>query len=131
MFLCAGQWQWESIDASVRLPLSPHTVSTLVSRHDLCVTGEGLTRLTYDPRLLDALLPHVRVFARVSPKQKVSFKSKYWCLFGHINSYVTGMLGTKSMMLCSASTNKNTDAVIFHCLNMNLLKSPHLQLHAL
>ncbi|XP_077069665.1 endoplasmic reticulum transmembrane helix translocase [Siphateles boraxobius] len=64
------EWQWVSIDDSVCLPLPPSSVSDLISRYDLCVTGEGLTRLTYEPRLLHALLPHVRVFARVSPKQK-------------------------------------------------------------
>ncbi|KAG5832777.1 hypothetical protein ANANG_G00294730 [Anguilla anguilla] len=65
-----GEWLWESIDGSVRMPLSPPSVSGLIDRYDLCVTGEGLTRLTSDPQLLHALLPHVRVFARVSPKQK-------------------------------------------------------------
>lgn len=79
MFYLAVDWQWESIDGSVRLLLSSQIVPTLVSRYDLCVTGEGLNRLTNDPRLLNALLPHVRVFARVSPKQKVIFKSL--CLF--------------------------------------------------
>lgn len=79
----ADEWQWVSIDDSVRLPLPPSSVSDLISRYDLCVTGEGLTRLTYVPRLLHALLPHVRVFARVSPKQKVSFprltvESSHW-----------------------------------------------------
>uniref|UniRef100_A0A8B9H6K0 Endoplasmic reticulum transmembrane helix translocase n=1 Tax=Astyanax mexicanus TaxID=7994 RepID=A0A8B9H6K0_ASTMX len=64
------EWQWESIDGSVTVPLPPPSISGLVSRYDLCVTGEGLTRLTHDPRLLSALLPHVQVFARVSPKQK-------------------------------------------------------------
>ncbi|XP_073731916.1 endoplasmic reticulum transmembrane helix translocase-like isoform X2 [Misgurnus anguillicaudatus] len=49
----------------------PHaSVSDLIRRYDLCVTGEGLTKLSYDTRLLNALLPHVQVFARVSPKQK-------------------------------------------------------------
>ncbi|XP_067232731.1 manganese-transporting ATPase 13A1 [Chanodichthys erythropterus] len=65
-----AEWQWVSIDGSVCLPLPPSSVSDLIRRYDLCVTGEGLTRLTYEPRLLHALLPHVRVFARVSPKQK-------------------------------------------------------------
>uniref|UniRef100_A0A671T4F2 Endoplasmic reticulum transmembrane helix translocase n=1 Tax=Sinocyclocheilus anshuiensis TaxID=1608454 RepID=A0A671T4F2_9TELE len=64
------EWQWVSIDCSVCLPLPTSSVSDLVRRYDLCVTGEGLARLTYEPRLLNALLPHVRVFARVSPKQK-------------------------------------------------------------
>ncbi|XP_017557058.1 manganese-transporting ATPase 13A1 [Pygocentrus nattereri] len=65
-----GEWQWESIDGSIQVPLPPPSISGMISRYDLCVTGEGLTRLTYDPRLLSALLPHVQVFARVSPKQK-------------------------------------------------------------
>uniref|UniRef100_A0A672MTV7 Manganese-transporting ATPase 13A1-like n=1 Tax=Sinocyclocheilus grahami TaxID=75366 RepID=A0A672MTV7_SINGR len=65
-----AEWQWVSIDGSVRLPLPTSSVSDLVRRYDLCVTGEGLTRMTYEPSLLNALLPHVQVFARVSPKQK-------------------------------------------------------------
>ncbi|KAJ8251355.1 hypothetical protein GJAV_G00220460 [Gymnothorax javanicus] len=65
-----GEWQWESIDGSVRVPLPPPRVSALVNSYDLCVTGEGLTKLTSDPKLLHSLLPHVKVFARVSPKQK-------------------------------------------------------------
>ncbi|XP_057202665.1 manganese-transporting ATPase 13A1 isoform X2 [Triplophysa rosa] len=65
-----ADWQWESIDGSVHLPLPHSSVPDLIRRYDLCVTGEGLTRLTYDPSLLNGLLPHVRVFARVSPKQK-------------------------------------------------------------
>lgn len=71
----AAEWQWVSIDDSVCLPLPTSSVSDLVRQYDLCVTGEGLTRLTYEPSLLNALLPHVPVFARVSPKQKVSFTS--------------------------------------------------------
>lgn len=73
VFSRAGDWQWESIDGSVHVPLSPPSVSDLVNGYDLCVTGEGLARLIYLPQLLNALLPHVRVFARVSPKQKVIF----------------------------------------------------------
>ncbi|XP_026109324.1 manganese-transporting ATPase 13A1-like [Carassius auratus] len=65
-----AEWQWVSIDGSVCLPLPTSSVSDLVMGYDLCVTGEGLTRMTYEPSLLSALLPHVQVFARVSPKQK-------------------------------------------------------------
>ncbi|TMS15441.1 Manganese-transporting ATPase 13A1 [Larimichthys crocea] len=65
-----GDWQWESIDGSVCVPLPPPSVSSFVQQFDLCVTGEGLARLSCDPRLLHLLLPHIRVFARVSPKQK-------------------------------------------------------------
>ncbi|XP_047427071.1 manganese-transporting ATPase 13A1 [Mugil cephalus] len=65
-----GAWQWESIDGTVRVPLPPPSVSSFVRQFDLCVTGEGLARLSCEPRLLHALLPHIQVFARVSPKQK-------------------------------------------------------------
>ncbi|KPP72851.1 putative cation-transporting ATPase 13A1 [Scleropages formosus] len=65
-----GEWQWESIDGSVTMPLHPPSVKLLISQYDLCMTGEGLDHLTLEPCLLQVLLPHVRVFARVSPKQK-------------------------------------------------------------
>ncbi|KAM7371783.1 hypothetical protein PAMP_008993 [Pampus punctatissimus] len=65
-----GEWQWESIDGTVRVPLPPPSIPTFVHQFDLCVTGEGLTRLCCDTRLLHTLLPHIGVFARVSPKQK-------------------------------------------------------------
>lgn len=65
-----SNWQWESIDGTVCIPMPPPTISSLLQKFDLCVTGEGLTRLSYEPRLLHTLLPHIRVFARVSPKQK-------------------------------------------------------------
>uniref|UniRef100_A0A7N8XH73 ATPase 13A1 n=1 Tax=Mastacembelus armatus TaxID=205130 RepID=A0A7N8XH73_9TELE len=63
-------WHWESIDGSVHIPLPPPSIPSLVHQFDLCVTGEGLARLSCEPRLLHTLLPHIRVFARVSPKQK-------------------------------------------------------------
>lgn len=69
MFL--GVWQWESIDGSVCVPLLPPSISSFVSQFDLCVTGDGLARLSCEAGLFHALLPHIRVFARVSPKQKV------------------------------------------------------------
>uniref|UniRef100_A0A3B3SY67 Endoplasmic reticulum transmembrane helix translocase n=1 Tax=Paramormyrops kingsleyae TaxID=1676925 RepID=A0A3B3SY67_9TELE len=75
-----GEWHWESIDGSVCVPLQPPLVASLIAQYDLCVTGEGLDQLTAEPRLLRALLPHIRVFARVSPKQKefviTSFKGQ-------------------------------------------------------
>lgn len=64
-------WQWESIDGSVSVPLPPPSIPSFVSQYDLCVTGDGLAKLSCEPRILHALLPHIRVFARVSPKQKV------------------------------------------------------------
>ncbi|XP_039766410.1 endoplasmic reticulum transmembrane helix translocase isoform X2 [Ornithorhynchus anatinus] len=66
-----GKWQWESIDGSRTMPLSPISLPELVRDHALCLTGDGLTHLQASdrPQLL-RLLPHVQVFARVAPKQK-------------------------------------------------------------
>lgn len=79
LFSFKGDWHWESIDGSVRVPVPPPSLSSFVQEFDLCVTGEGLARLSSNPLLLHTLLPHIRVFARVSPKQKVSHK----VTFGH------------------------------------------------
>uniref|UniRef100_A0A3Q2UVZ3 Endoplasmic reticulum transmembrane helix translocase n=1 Tax=Haplochromis burtoni TaxID=8153 RepID=A0A3Q2UVZ3_HAPBU len=70
LILQPSTWQWESIDGTVCAPLPPPSISSFVHEFDLCVTGEGLARLSCDPRLLHTLLPHIQVFARVSPKQK-------------------------------------------------------------
>uniref|UniRef100_A0A8C3HM29 Endoplasmic reticulum transmembrane helix translocase n=1 Tax=Chrysemys picta bellii TaxID=8478 RepID=A0A8C3HM29_CHRPI len=63
-------WQWQSIDSTTTLPIFPHSLQEL-TRHNLCVTGEGLCYLqtASRPQLLK-LIPHVQVFARVAPKQK-------------------------------------------------------------
>ncbi|KAF4518172.1 hypothetical protein B566_EDAN007864 [Ephemera danica] len=64
-------WLWESIDQSKRLPVMPKHYKDLTTKYDLCVTGEGLVFLQEEHRtLLKQLLPHIRVFARVAPKQK-------------------------------------------------------------
>lgn len=73
----ADNWAWQSVDQTKTLPLSgPDTMSwrdwsQFLSSHDLCLTGEGLAHLlAQQPRLSRRLLPHIRVFARVNPKQK-------------------------------------------------------------
>merc|ERR1719300_1623037 len=70
-------WSWLSVDHSVTLPLtSPDVVSRkswsqFLAAHDLCLTGEGLAFLMGNHlKLAKRLLPHVKVFARVNPKQK-------------------------------------------------------------
>merc|ERR1711973_208973 len=45
--------------------------SQFLAAHDLCLTGEGLAFLMGNHlKLAKRLLPHIRVFARVNPKQK-------------------------------------------------------------
>ncbi|XP_028679762.2 manganese-transporting ATPase 13A1 [Erpetoichthys calabaricus] len=66
-----SQWEWQSIDCTVQLPLIPPSLKDLVQQYDLCVTGEGLSCLkAQDSGLLAQLIPHIQVFARVAPKQK-------------------------------------------------------------
>ncbi|CAG0890511.1 unnamed protein product [Cyprideis torosa] len=71
-------WSWKSVNETVDIPfasLSPVSSRrpsvVLWNSHDLCLTGEGLTFLqsTCIPSL-KRILPHVKVFARVTPKQK-------------------------------------------------------------
>ena len=72
-----GEWSWQSVDQTLTLPLtSPDSVSSadwrhFITSHDLCLTGEGLAHLLNNhQQIVKRLLPHVRVFARVNPKQK-------------------------------------------------------------
>ncbi|CAL1274747.1 unnamed protein product [Larinioides sclopetarius] len=65
------EWSWVSIDESVTMPEIPDKPSTLYSKYDLCLTGEGMTYLAgKDNKFLKTILPHVKIFARVAPKQK-------------------------------------------------------------
>ncbi|XP_037079759.1 LOW QUALITY PROTEIN: manganese-transporting ATPase 13A1-like [Pollicipes pollicipes] len=64
-------WGWLSIDQTVWLPLKPKSWRDMLASHDLCVTGEGVSFLQQrSAQLLQTVLPQVRVFARVAPKQK-------------------------------------------------------------
>ncbi|CAF5184224.1 unnamed protein product, partial [Rotaria magnacalcarata] len=65
------EWKWESVNKDTSLPIQPASVRNLTREYDLCVTGEGLIYLNNLPvAFLNAIMPHVKVFARVSPKQK-------------------------------------------------------------
>ncbi len=68
-----NDWQWRSVDESVTMSLrdSAKKPKELIQKHDLCVTGEGVAHLQErETKLFRLLLPAVRVFARVAPKQK-------------------------------------------------------------
>lgn len=54
------------------LPAFPDSLRDLTGPFELCLTGEGLEQLRLrDRERLLRLIPHIRVFARVAPKQKV------------------------------------------------------------
>lgn len=64
--------QWISIDESIKLKLIPENSKKFFHSYDLCVTGDSLNAvLDYRPKFFPVLLPHIRVFARIAPKQKV------------------------------------------------------------
>ncbi|OWF35828.1 manganese-transporting ATPase 13A1-like [Mizuhopecten yessoensis] len=66
-----SSWHWQSIDDKVILPVKMDNIrKQLIGQYDLCLTGEALTYIQTDPKLMRILLPNVRVFARVAPKQK-------------------------------------------------------------
>ncbi|XP_064457575.1 endoplasmic reticulum transmembrane helix translocase-like [Ornithodoros turicata] len=65
-------WEWVSIDESVKVPLSGSVLNRrFIDEYDFCITGEGMNHLVEkDPAFFRKILHHVRVFARVAPKQK-------------------------------------------------------------
>ncbi|KAK9509934.1 hypothetical protein O3M35_004821 [Rhynocoris fuscipes] len=65
-----NEWYWENIEQTTEYPVDDDYRS-LISKYDLCITGEALSYLTYNHKnMLMNILPHVSVFARVAPKQK-------------------------------------------------------------
>jgi cation-transporting ATPase 13A1 len=68
----SNDWHWEAIDGSVSFPVVPEGgKAALVNNYDLCLTGEAMRFLgNCYKSFLDSILPSVKVFARVAPKQK-------------------------------------------------------------
>jgi len=71
------EFEWRSVDEKIVLPLESakdigkSKWKEFLSSFDLCITGEGLTYLLNERLdIAHSVLPHVRVFARVNPKQK-------------------------------------------------------------
>ncbi|XP_077986422.1 endoplasmic reticulum transmembrane helix translocase-like [Glandiceps talaboti] len=67
-----SEWHWKSVDETIALPMIPSGgVKDLVKNYDLCMTGEGLTHMQNgNTKFLNSLLPWIKVYARVAPKQK-------------------------------------------------------------
>lgn len=71
-----NSWGWESIDETVKMDVIPsknikELQNGFFRTYDFCITGEGLAWLKEQhPKMFWSILPHVRVFARVAPKQK-------------------------------------------------------------
>nr|CAG4646019.1 EOG090X00J5 [Macrothrix elegans] len=66
-----GEWKWQSVNQNLEFPLLPANTRSLSAEYNLCVTGSSLTYLlATKSQLYWEVLPHIRVFARVNPKQK-------------------------------------------------------------
>ncbi|XP_033643148.1 manganese-transporting ATPase 13A1-like [Asterias rubens] len=67
-------WHWKSIDDTVTLPMLPGSKEerqVLLHGHDLCMTGEALKHIqSVSVKFFNTVLPYIKVFARVAPKQK-------------------------------------------------------------
>lgn len=67
----SDEYKWRTIDLDLSLPVEPANVREFVVKYDLCLTGDAMAYLIdAQPKLFDALLPFVKVWARVAPKQK-------------------------------------------------------------
>ena len=69
--LIGNDWVWQSVDQELELPMIPSDLRLFTHDYVLCVTGLGLAHLhTLHYKFYRSILPHIRIFARVSPKQK-------------------------------------------------------------
>ncbi|EGT37692.1 hypothetical protein CAEBREN_15646 [Caenorhabditis brenneri] len=70
------EWTWESVDGTIKLPLKPQTKNKMERKaffksHEFCLTGAAFQYLVHNEHtFLRELILHVRVFARMAPKQK-------------------------------------------------------------
>lgn len=66
-----SELKWVSIDEKIKLDLIPTKAKQFFQTYNLCMTGDTLSVvLEQEPKFFSAVLPHIRVFARVAPKQK-------------------------------------------------------------
>lgn len=72
LILTELDWNWVSINEETVLPCIPKNFKEFFLNYELCLTGDGMNYiLDTDQKFFKRVLPHVRVFARVAPKQKV------------------------------------------------------------
>ncbi|KAK4337265.1 hypothetical protein RND71_043263 [Anisodus tanguticus] len=65
------EFKWRSIDRENILSIEPDNIKKFLKNYDLCLTGDAVTYLLdNNEKLFNKLLPFVKVWARVAPKQK-------------------------------------------------------------
>lgn len=72
MIITVDDFEFKTVDEkkSLRIDTEDIDLGKSLSEYDLCVTGPGLSFLS-DKICFPSLLPRIRVYARVSPNQKV------------------------------------------------------------
>ena len=65
------EYKWRTIDLDLSLQVEPTNVKEFLSKYDLCLTGDSMSYLIEQNfKLFKSILPFVKVWARVAPKQK-------------------------------------------------------------
>lgn len=89
------EWCWKSVDQNtiVKITTNPRllkeSVKNIVAKYELCITGVGYDYLAQNNELLlNELIAQIRIFARMSPKQKESVINRLKAL-----GYTTLMCG--------------------------------------
>ncbi|VDO18536.1 unnamed protein product [Heligmosomoides polygyrus] len=78
---CAA-WKWKAVDESVEYDLIPFSnkkqLKAFFLENEFCLTGPAFAHLLEtEPKFLRDLIKHVRVFARMAPKQKERVINEY------------------------------------------------------
>lgn len=65
------EYKWRTIDLDLHLPVEPENLKEFITKYDLCLTGDAMAYLIEENvELFNKILPFVKVWARVAPKQK-------------------------------------------------------------
>ncbi|KAM3726125.1 putative manganese-transporting ATPase catp-8 [Dirofilaria immitis] len=69
-----NKWVWKSVNDDCEFSLLPNLcveVVPFINEHEFCITGEAFMYLLNEHiRFLRYIIPHIKVFARMAPKQK-------------------------------------------------------------
>ena len=136
----ADRVEWLDVDGQnvqpFDLTFSPATLSALVERYDLCVSGDAMEYLMHQLRVpaaqLATLFPFVRVFARTSPDQKELILTRL-----KLAGRVTLMVGDGTNDVFASRTPRNhqshlscpSDADVVFCCFISLSRGALKQAH--
>uniref|UniRef100_A0A8R1XXK9 Cation-transporting ATPase n=1 Tax=Onchocerca volvulus TaxID=6282 RepID=A0A8R1XXK9_ONCVO len=69
-----NKWVWKSVNDDCEFSLQPNPsveVALLINEHEFCITGQAfIYLLNKHIQFLRYIIPHIKIFARMAPKQK-------------------------------------------------------------